>query len=94
MPVQGRLSVTLEVPTLDQRIKIYNDAGLTEEGDGAVARFRFKSRDRNSIILIGGAEKKRLHHLALRAERLDGIATRVLGAGGTFVGPPSGVEDR
>ena len=59
-----------------------------------MARFRCHGQDRNSIILIGGAEKKRLHHLALRAERLGGIASRVEGAGGTVVEPPSGLEDR
>ena len=94
MPVLGMRSVTLEVPTLDQGIEFYTDASLTAEGDGAVVRFRCQGQDRNSIIPIGGAEKKRLHHLTLRAERLDDIASRVPGAGGTVVEPPSGLDDR
>ncbi len=72
MPVLRTLSVTLEVPTLDQGINFYSDAGLEAESDGAVARLRCQGQDRGSIILIGGADKKRLHHLTLRAELLTG----------------------
>lgn len=94
MPVLGPLSYTLEVPSLDEGIKFYTDAGLEAESDGKIAKFRCVGQDRESIVLIGGAEKKRLHHVALRADGLDEIAANVPGAGGKVIAAPEGFEDK
>ncbi len=93
MAVLGALSLTMEVPELGPGIKFYTDAGLLAEiGDG-VARFRCEGQDRDSVILLGGAASKRLHHIALRADDLDGIAARVSTHGGKLVAAPPGFAD-
>src|SRR3546814_4773187 len=88
MPVLGPLSYTLEVPSLDDGIRFYTDAGLEAESDGKVARFRCTGQERDSIILISGASKKRLHHVALRANGLDKIAADTATAGGSVITAP------
>jgi catechol 2,3-dioxygenase-like lactoylglutathione lyase family enzyme len=90
MPVLGLLSYTLEVPDLDVGVRFYNDAGLVAAVDGDVARLRCEGQDRDSVILLGGAPAKRLHHVALRADRLDEIAERVGTHGGRLVPAPEG----
>ena len=92
MAVLGSHALVLEIPDLDAGIKFYTDAGLEATRDGAVVRLRCGGQDRDNIILIGGAEKKRLHHIALRAEALDEIAANVPGAGGQVVSAPAGFE--
>ena len=92
MAVLGALSVTLEVPDLDAGVLFYTDAGLQAATDGAIARLRCPGQDRDSLILIGGAKRKRLHHIALRADGLDAIAERVPQAGGRIVAAPEGFE--
>jgi catechol 2,3-dioxygenase-like lactoylglutathione lyase family enzyme len=92
MPVLGLVSVTLEVPSLEDGLKFYTDAGLeATRGDG-MARLRCAGRDRVCVMLIGGAERKRLHHVALRADGLDEIAAQVAAAGGRVVDAPTGFE--
>ena len=93
MPVLSALSVTLEVPDLAPGVKFYTDAGLEAADDGSVARLRCPGQDRDSLVLIGGAERKRLHHIALRADRLEEIAEHVPAAGGRVVAPPQGFSD-
>ena len=93
MPVLSALSVTLEVPELEPGLKFYTDAGMEAVSDGPAARLRCPGQDRDSIVLIGGARRKRLHHIALRADRLEEIAERVPGAGGKVVAPPPGFSD-
>lgn len=93
MPVLGPMSYTLEVPSLDEGVRFYSDAGLEAAVDGQTARFRCVGQDRDSIILIGGADRKRLHHIALRAGGLDKIAADVPRAGGTVVDAPEGFTD-
>ena len=90
MPVLGALSYTLEVPSLDEGVAFYTDAGLEAEIDGQIAHLRCSGQDRDSIVLIGGAERKRLHHIALRADGLDKIAADVAAAGGTIAAAPDG----
>lgn len=92
MPVLGALALTLEVPDLDEGVRFYTDAGLEAASDGEVARLRCPGQDRDSIVLIGGAPKKRLHHVALRADGLDVMAGRVEAAGGEVVSAPQGFE--
>ena len=93
MPVLGALSYTLEVPSLEEGIAFYTDAGLEAASDGRTARLRCPGQDRDSIVLIGGAEQKRLHHIALRATGLDEMVDRVGQAGGRVVSAPEGFED-
>jgi catechol 2,3-dioxygenase len=93
MPVLNVLSVTLEVPSLEDGLTFYGHAGLEGTTDGSSARFRCAGQDRDSIVLIGGAPKKRLHHITLRADHLDEIAKRVPAAGGTVIAAPTGIEN-
>ena len=92
MPVLGALSVTLEVPTLEEGVRFYTDAGLEAATDGHVARLRCPGQDRDSVVLLGGAPRKRLHHIALRADGLDAMAKGVPEAGGKVVSAPEGFE--
>lgn len=93
MAVLGALSVTLEVPDIEPGIKFYTDAGLVAAVEGDVARLRCAGQDRDSIVLLGGAPRKRLHHISLRADDLDGMAGRVQASGGAVVAAPDGFED-
>jgi catechol 2,3-dioxygenase-like lactoylglutathione lyase family enzyme len=94
MPVLGLLSYTLEVPDLDVGVRFYQDAGLLAAVEGDVARLRCEGQDRDSVILLGGAPAKRLHHVALRADRLDEIADRVGTHGGRLVAAPEGFSEK
>lgn len=93
MAVTGPLSFTLEVPDLAAGVKFYTDAGLVADIDGKTARFRCAGQDRDSIILLGGAPKKRLHHIALRVDTTEGMADDVTRAGGTVGSVPTGFNE-
>lgn len=93
MPVLSLLSYALEVPSLDEGIRFYSDAGLNASRDGSFARFRCDGQERDSILLIGGAERRRFHHATLRADGLDKIATDVPGAGGRIIPAPEGFDE-
>lgn len=93
MAVLGALSVTLEVPDVEPGVRFYTDAGLTASAEGGVARLRCEGQDRDSVVLLGGFERKRLHHISLRADDLDGVAARVPALGGKVVPAPDGFED-
>lgn len=93
MAVLGALSVTLEVPEIEVGVKFYTDAGLVGTVEKNVARFRCEGQERDTIVLLGGAEKKRLHHISLRADDLDGMADTVGEHGGQVVSAPAGFED-
>ena len=93
MAVLGALSLTLEVPDLDVGVRFYTDAGLSADVEGDTARLRCADQDRESIVLLGGYPKKRLHHISLRADDLDGIALKVAEHGGQVVAAPAGFED-
>lgn len=94
MTVLGALSVTLEVPDIEQGVRFYTDAGLKAEIDDGIARFRCASQDGHCIALLGGFPRKRLHHITLRAEHLDSIASRVSEQGGRVVSAPAGFSDQ
>lgn len=93
MAVLGAHSVTLEVPDLNEGIAFYTQAGLETATDGETARLRCSGQDRDCIVLLGGARKKRLHHITLRADKLDEIAGNVPAAGGQVVAAPTGFEN-
>lgn len=92
MPVLGLLSYALEVPDLEAGLKFYGDAGLTPDRSDDRAELRCPGQDRASIVLIGGAERKRLHHLHLRADGLDAIAAAAPSHGGRLVASPPGFD--
>ena len=93
MPVLGPLSFALEVPSLDAGVTFYIDAGLEAASDGSVARLRCRGQENHCVILIGGAPRKRLHHVALRATALDEMARSVTAAGGCVIDAPAGFDD-
>lgn len=92
MGVVGLYSVTLEVPSVATGVQFYTDAGLIAEQSGNMARLRCESQERASIILLGGAPRKRLHHISLRADKLDAIPAKVAEHGGSVIGAPNGLE--
>lgn len=92
MAVLGPYGVVLEVPDIAPGLKFYTDAGLAAAVDGRMARFTCPGRQTPVFTLIGGAPRKRLHHLALRADpaRFDAVRTAVPAQGGELIAPPSG----
>ena len=93
MPVLGPLSVTLEVPDLQPGIDFYTHAGLIATVADNVARLRCEPHHRDSIVLVGGAPRKRLHHISLRADGLGEIAAAVPQHGGAVIEAPAGFEE-
>ena len=92
MSVLGVLSFALELPDLAAGVKFYTDAGLVASVEGDTARLRCEGQGRDSIVLLGGHPRKRLHHIALRADGLDAIAATVPGHGGRVVAAPAMFE--
>jgi len=94
MPVLEAVSVTLEVPRLEEGIKFYTDAGLKPTARSQSVAYAARDRPSDAIVLLGGAPRKRLHHITLRADRLEEIAGRTPSAGGTVVeGSAGGIEE-
>ena len=89
MPVLGPWSFTLEVPSLNEGIKFYQDAGLLVSVDGKIAHFRCPSQTHESIVLVGDAKVKKLHHITLRAGDLGSIANLVPQHGGQVIAAPA-----
>lgn len=56
------------------------------------ARLRCEGQDHDSILLLGGVARKRLHHISLRADHLDAIARMVPEHGGRVAAAPAGFE--
>lgn len=94
MAVQSAYSVTLEIPDLEPGVAFYRDAGFLVEEQGDRAVVRCPGQNRESIVLIGGAERKRLHHISLRADpaQFDAVRDRVGQFGGSVVDAPAGMD--
>jgi predicted enzyme related to lactoylglutathione lyase len=92
MAVLGPYGIVLSVPDLAPGIKFYTDAGLEVAVDGNIARFTCAGQKRESITLIGGAERKSIHHLILRADksRFDEVRRTVPANGGQLIDAPAG----
>lgn len=90
MAVTSICSVALEVPDLDEGIKFYTEAGLEVKIDGNKARFHCAGQPNDCIVLVGGAPKKRLHHLELGAEDIDAMRVDIENNGGEIVSAPAG----
>ena len=93
MAVLNVLSFALEVPDLEEGVRFYGNAGLETIVDGNVADIRCVGQDRASIVLFGGSPSKRLHHVTLRADDLDGMRQSVVAAGGTIVKAAAEIDD-
>ena len=92
MPVLGSYALTLEVPDIADGVAFYGEAGMVATVSGNVATLRCAGQDRESIVLLGGYARKRLHHITLRADGLNEIARNVPAAGGKVVDAPEGVD--
>ena len=90
MAVLGAVSYALEVPDIEPGVKFYTDAGLVAAVEGERAMLRCSGQDRPSIELIGGAPRKKLHHICLRAEDLEGVRAEVEPNGGWVTRAPDG----
>lgn len=95
MAVLGAYSVTLEVPDLEPGIDFYTAAGFVVEREGARARVICSSQPHESILLIEGAARKRLHHISLRADpaQFDAVRAEVGRHGGAIVQAPDGFDE-
>ena len=94
MAILGVLSVALEVPDITPGVKFYTDAGLEAEVDGHRVRFHCRGQERACLELLGGAPRKRLHHVRLRAERLPALRSAALAGGATEMPPPEGFDSQ
>jgi catechol 2,3-dioxygenase-like lactoylglutathione lyase family enzyme len=95
MSVLGPHGVTLEVPDIAPGVHYYTEAGLDVSVTGNVARFTCRGGRAECINLIGGAARKRIHHLTLRADpaSFDQVRRHVPMHGGTLVTAPAGFSD-
>jgi catechol 2,3-dioxygenase len=93
MAVLGPWSYTLQVPSLEEGVKFYRDAGLEAAIEGEQASLRCPRQSHESIVLMGGAPSKKLHHITLRANELDRIASNVASHHGNVIEPPNGFLD-
>lgn len=94
MAVLGPYGVVLEVPDVAPGVKFYTDAGLRGEVEGDRARFSCFGQGRPCVTLIGGAKRKRIHHLVLRADpqRFADVRREVPRNGGRLIDPPAGFD--
>jgi catechol 2,3-dioxygenase len=87
--------VTLEVPDLTPGVQYYTEAGLDVTVTGNIARFSCSGGRAECITLVGGAPRKRLHHLTLRADpgSFDQVRRNVLAHGGRLMTAMEGFSD-
>jgi catechol 2,3-dioxygenase-like lactoylglutathione lyase family enzyme len=95
MAITGPYGVVLEVPDIEPGVKFYTDAGLEVEMQSNSAHCSCVGQDEASIILVGGAARKRLHHLVLRTtpSGLSELTQSVPPNGGKIVSAPDGFAD-
>ena len=91
--VQGVVSYALDVPNLQAGVRFYSDAGLEANVGGSIARFRCPDEVHDAVILRGGAERKRLRFITLRANDLATTAHDAERAGGRIIERPAGLYD-
>jgi catechol 2,3-dioxygenase-like lactoylglutathione lyase family enzyme len=92
MAVLGPYGFVLNVPDIAPGVKFYADAGLEVSVQGNVARFTCPGQNRESITLVGGAAKKTIHHLILRADPtlFDAVRRAVPAGDGQLIDAPAG----
>jgi catechol 2,3-dioxygenase-like lactoylglutathione lyase family enzyme len=92
MAVLGPYGITLQVPEIEPGVQYYAAAGLQAKVDGDVARLSCDAGTHECITLLGGAPRKRLHHLTLRAdpELFDEVRRAIPAQGGQLIAAPKG----
>ena len=95
MAVLGSYGIVLSVPDVAPGVRFYCDAGLEAAVEGAVARFSCPGQNHASITLVGGAPRKSIHHLILRADagEFDTLRRKVPASGGELIQAPVGFEN-
>jgi catechol 2,3-dioxygenase len=95
MAVLGPYGIVLNVPEIAPGLKFYTDAGLEAAVEGNVARFSCVGQTHECITLVGGAAKKTIHHLILRADpaRFDEVRRAVPTGGGQLIESPAGFPE-
>lgn len=91
MPVQGLSTYALDVPDIEEGVHFYGNAGLAARVSDDVALFYCHEQARECVMLYGGAPRKRLNHVRLRADNLAEIAAAVPSAGGAIIAAPDGM---
>ena len=92
MAVLGPYGVTLQVPDIEPGAQYYSEAGLLAKVDGNTAHLTCYAGAHECITLLGGAARKRLHHLSLRADPalFDEVRRAVPAQGGQLIDAPRG----
>ncbi len=92
MSVLGVYGVVLDVPDLEAGRRFYEDAGLEVRDEDGRLHCRCEGQPRDAIVLIGGAERKRLNHIVLAADkdRFDEVRRNVPANGGELIDPVPG----
>ena len=94
MTVLSSYSVTLEVPDLRDGNRFYSDAGFAVREQGNRLLCQCPGQNRESIVLVGGAKRKRLHHISLKADPdgFDDARKKATEAGGEVIPAPPGFD--
>jgi catechol-2,3-dioxygenase len=94
MPSLGVRDIHITVPDLEPGIRFYRCAGLEVSRSDNQARFRCPGEKHDAVVLTGGAERKKLHHITLRcdADGLERATARVMASGGRIITPPGGLD--
>jgi len=92
MAVLGPYGVTLQVPDIEPGAQYYSEAGLLAKVDGNTAHLTCYAGAHECITLLGGAARKRLHHLSLRAD--PALFDEVRRAASRSIESPSGFVPR
>lgn len=92
MAVEGLVSVALEVPDVEPGVAFYTHAGLQVVQAGAHTQLACPGQRNPAIELLGGAPRKRLHHIHLRcpADSWAAISVKAPAFGGRTVSAPEG----
>ncbi len=80
----------LAVPDPEVGRQFFTDFGLESRDDGDRIVMRCHGRDQDQVILLGGADKKRLHHVCLGTsqEEIGPIKAKLEAGGVTLLDPP------
>jgi catechol-2,3-dioxygenase len=80
----------LEVPDLEVGREFYSDFGMEARDDGDRVVLRCAGHDQDQVVLLGGVERKRLHHICFgtRENEIAGMKRGLESAGIELVEPP------
>jgi len=86
----------LAVPDIEVGCRFYTDFGMEAHDDGERVVLRCPGRDQDQILLLGGVERKRLHHVCFgtREDEIEGLRQALQARGIALVDPPyAGARD-